>query len=873
MAKREVIIELQFQDGDAVNKLGRLEIETKQYQRELRLLNAEIAKNGAATAEQTRRVGELNAMIRRNQGEVRELKNDLSGLTAAGLRFRDKMAQASTQALQQFGLNVFSVAGAVTAAIGVFSDAARTVADFNKALSTIRALGGEYAANIDAISEAAMSAGLAFGFNATETLGAVEALAKAGISVEQILGGSLEGALTLAASGQLDVATAAETAAKAMTQFGLAGSDIPMLADLLANGASIATGEVTDFAASLSQAGLVASQTGLSVQETVTGLTAFAKAGLLGSDAGTSFRTMLQRLAKPSKEAQDAMDQLGIAAFDAEGNFVGLEQFAGQLQNGLKDLTAEQRANAVVTIFGADAQRAANVLYEQGAAGIASLSAEVTKSGTAASMAATQQDNLRGKLDLAKATWDAFVINLFDGGNVINDALNLVIQKVNEAYDWFVELYNGSILVRGAIGDAFLVISTAWEALVFAFKSGLQIIITPIKAIAQLLTGDFRGAFNTVTDGVVGLFENAKEFALNVAGNIKETIAEVDNPQMFNVAAEQTEKLTTATKDNTDAVRKQIEVNTDLGTEIPKTIELTDKKTKSLNEQSKVVRVLTDDMREFLQAQKNIEEGQGVGRMQARGAAANAAENGGTSLTPVEFRLLGPSPAQVQAAKDVAESDAETFVSAQEAKIAALDALGDAIGGIAQLMGEQTAAGKAFATAQALINTYLGVTQILANKTALPEPAATIQKTAAIAANIATGIAAVRRIQGFEEGGYTSKKASSHEAVGVVHANEWVAPAWMVKSPAFAPILGQLEDFRRMRGLTSMTDGFFLGGPSTRGTALVNSRRAPDVPGAVITSADLARAIRGINMQPVVRVTDIIDTMGSVVRVNQASAL
>lgn len=52
MAKREIVVELQLSDTNAVAELGRLEIETKQYQRELKALNAEIAKNGQATRQQ-----------------------------------------------------------------------------------------------------------------------------------------------------------------------------------------------------------------------------------------------------------------------------------------------------------------------------------------------------------------------------------------------------------------------------------------------------------------------------------------------------------------------------------------------------------------------------------------------------------------------------------------------------------------------------------------------------------------------------------------------------------------------------------------------------------------------------------------------------
>jgi len=70
----------------------------------------------------------------------------------------------------------------------------------------------------------------------------------------------------------------------------------------------------------------------------------------------------------------------------------------------------------------------------------------------------------------------------------------------------------------------------------------------------------------------------------------------------------------------------------------------------------------------------------------------------------------------------------------------------DTLGSIAELLGKNTAAGKAAAVAQAGINTYLGVSQILAAPPSGPEPANTIIKGVAIAGTIATGIANVAKI-------------------------------------------------------------------------------------------------------------------------------
>jgi TP901 family phage tail tape measure protein len=72
---------------------------------------------------------------------------------------------------------------------------------------------------------------------------------------------------------------------------------------------------------------------GVSIEETTGTLAAFASAGLIGSDAGTSFKTMLQQLQNPSQESAELMQQLGINAYDAQGNFVGLADLAQQLKS------------------------------------------------------------------------------------------------------------------------------------------------------------------------------------------------------------------------------------------------------------------------------------------------------------------------------------------------------------------------------------------------------------------------------------------------------------------------------------------------------------------------------------------------------------
>jgi len=67
-------------------------------------------------------------------------------------------------------------------------------------------------------------------------------------------------------------------------------------------------------------------------------------------------------------------------------------------------------------------------------------------------------------------------------------------------------------------------------------------------------------------------------------------------------------------------------------------------------------------------------------------------------------------------------------------------------GNIAQLLGENTAAGKAAGIAQATMNTYEGVTNVWAAKSTLPEPFGTISKVVSTGIVLASGLSAVKKI-------------------------------------------------------------------------------------------------------------------------------
>jgi TP901 family phage tail tape measure protein len=343
-------------------------------------------------------------------------------------------------------------------AVGAVAMAAR----FDKAMSSVKAATHASGVEMETLRAAAIQAGKDTAYSATEAAQGIEELAKAGVSTQDIIGGGLSGALSLAAAGEIDVSEAAETAASTLTQFGLKGKDVSHVADLLAAAAGKAQGGVHDMSQALQQSGLVASQMGLSVEETTGALAAFASAGLLGSDAGTSFKTMLQRLVAPSGQAAALMDELGISAFDAQGKFVGMAKFAGILHDALANMTDQQRNATLATIFGSDAIRAAAIVYQQGEKGVQGWIDKVDDTGYAAETAQDKTDNLIGDLERLKGELETLAIQ---SGSSANSGLRVLAQFAEKLVAEFGSLppvVGGTITVLSGLSGILLLGASGW---------------------------------------------------------------------------------------------------------------------------------------------------------------------------------------------------------------------------------------------------------------------------------------------------------------------------------------------------------------------------------------------------------------------------
>lgn len=326
--------------------------------------------------------------------------------------------------------SAMKLVGAGALAAGVAS--VKMAGDYEQGLNIFKSVSGATAQQMAMVAAKARELGQDAslpGVSARDAANAMTELSKAGLSVNDTLAAS-KGVMSLAKAGQIDVADAATIAAQALNAFKLKGSDAGKVADVLANGANASATDIRGLSLGLQQSAAVASQFGVSLEDTVTTLGLFANRGMQGSDAGTSLKTMLISLANPSKKAANLMHQLGINAYDASGKFVGMRQLAQNLQNGLKGLSEEQKQQALATIFGTDAFRAAAFLADSAGKSYDDMSKAVGRSGAAMDLAKAQNSGFNGALDNLKSTIETVAT---DFGQKLLPELTKIIKQLADS--------------------------------------------------------------------------------------------------------------------------------------------------------------------------------------------------------------------------------------------------------------------------------------------------------------------------------------------------------------------------------------------------------------------------------------------------------
>lgn len=303
--------------------------------------------------------------------------------------------------LGRLGGQVKALGVAVGAYFGIkaFAGGVQSAAEFEAAMSRVKAATDGAAEEMQALTQAAQNAGSNTKYTSVEAAGALENLAKAGLSAGDSIK-ALPAVLALAQAGDVELATASEYVTKAVMGMGLAFDDAGRVADVLAKGANATNTSVEGLAQALSYAAPVANSLGVSLESTVAMVGKLADAGIDASRAGTALNSIMSQFANPASKFRQELGAAGIVTTDFDK---AIRQLAASGPAG------EKAINAV----GMEAGPGLRAMINQGMGALDGLTESLRNAqGSAAAAAKTMSDNLKGALTGLGSVWDSVVVAL-----------------------------------------------------------------------------------------------------------------------------------------------------------------------------------------------------------------------------------------------------------------------------------------------------------------------------------------------------------------------------------------------------------------------------------------------------------------------------
>ena len=282
------------------------------------------------------------------------------------------------------------------------------------------------------LEKAALEMGKTTQFSASEAAEALNYLALAGYDAEKATE-ALPKVLNLAAAGGLELGYASDLVTDSMSALGLETKDLDMFVDQLAKTSQKSNTNVAQLGEAILTVGGTAKIMKGGTVELNTQLGILADNGIKGAEGGTALRNVLLALSAPTKKQAEAMKGLGVETYDANGELRSTDDIFQDLNGVLGEMTEQERTEVLSKLFNKVDLKAANALLANSGERFAELSESIEKSeGAAEEMAATLNDNLKGKIELLKSAMEYLGIVIYKS---VDSPLIGVIETLTEYVD------------------------------------------------------------------------------------------------------------------------------------------------------------------------------------------------------------------------------------------------------------------------------------------------------------------------------------------------------------------------------------------------------------------------------------------------------
>jgi hypothetical protein len=348
--------------------------------------------------------------------------------TDSGAHF-SAFREIAVGAFREIGSMAVSALGQVAQAVGGFAASTISVAgNFEAGFNAFQAAAGK---GIDTTGLANfrqmfIDLGRELPVSTTEVEQAATEMVTGGIDPAIVAAGGLRSTIQFAAASQMSLADAAGTSAKLLagwTDASASAADkaafLASSTDTLTKAAAASSTTVAELRLGIFNVQGAAQALHVPFADVTSSLALLAPAFESSAQAGTALNVFLTRLVPSTKPASDAMKDLGLVTksgqnlfFSATGTFLGMGNAAQVLKEHLSGLNDEQKINYLHTLFGNDAQKVANLLMQQGAAGLEGMQAAMAKANGVTDQAVLLQSGYDTAMKNATGSVEALQITI-----------------------------------------------------------------------------------------------------------------------------------------------------------------------------------------------------------------------------------------------------------------------------------------------------------------------------------------------------------------------------------------------------------------------------------------------------------------------------
>ena len=423
------------------------EITQKQYTSGVQKQKNNIANVNAKIKEEESRLSGLETKLKSVGVSTDNLESDNNALAASYQRIKTAQENVAkyNNIISQSNAKVSALKGTLTSTIAVgvtlgaalYKGAIEPTTEFYEQMSAVEAISGATNKELEQLTATAKRTGLETKFTSTEAAKAYEYMGMAGWKTNQMLSG-LPGIINLTAASGEDLAEVSDIVTDALTAFDLKADDSVHFADVLAAAATNSNTNVSMMGESFKMAAPLAGALKYSIEDVATALGLMANSGIKSSMAGTSMRSWLTRLAKPTKESQTAMDDLGLSLTDSNGNMKTFAQVISETREAFKGLTESQKTAYAAMIAGKPGMSGLLAVVNSSNEDFNKLTNSINNAdGAAERMAKIRLDNLAGDIELMQSAAESASLTLGESFQPeIRETVQDITELIETGTDW-----------------------------------------------------------------------------------------------------------------------------------------------------------------------------------------------------------------------------------------------------------------------------------------------------------------------------------------------------------------------------------------------------------------------------------------------------